>query len=387
MIVCKKKSILIILEATLGGTRKHILDLIFGLDKSTYDIYFFYSDFRADDLFLQNLLPLNNHCKVLKKIPMTSNVASIFNVYCCIQISKLLLTKSIDILHLHGAIGGGVGRIAVFLCRFKGLVVYTPHGGVFHRFDGVKGSIYKRLENILSKVTKYYIAVSFSQKEEICKEIIVNENRVKVIHNGIDIKYDDNLTIGLIPDEIKKVIEGKFVVLYPALFLPAKGHLEFFTAINNNSNFKFNDDIVILLAGDGQLINIVKQIVNANKLIRDQIFFLGFVVNLKDYFKICNLVILPSNSEAFGYVLLEAFLYKKAVFCTSVGGIIDIVRNKENGLLFETNQLIDLAKAINYYSVKKNLLNEMGTRGFEDIVKHFSLECMLKKHIEIFNFK
>ena len=381
-----KKKIAIVLEATLGGTRKHVIDLISGLNKEKYDIYFYYSMYRADPSFIVNIEKIRKSCFQFTNLPMRHSLFSIKNLAAIFKFRKIIESESFDVIHLHGAIAGGIGRFAVLLSKFKGKVIYTPHGGVFHHFKGFKGRIYKSVELLLAKVTDQYIAVSSEQRGEICSGLKVKIGKVDVIHNGIKLEEDfDNLSDLSLPNDVKKQLENQFIVLFPALFLPAKGHINFFNSIIKNGS-KFNDNVTIILAGDGPLLSEVKNLIETDNNLQKRVLFIGFVNNLKTYFKICDLVILPSNAEAFGYVLLEAFLFKKAVFCTKVGGILDIVDDGRNGRLFSPNDLKEMIECINYYSTRNEELKKFGEEGFKDLANKFSDKIMVERYNKIYSY-
>jgi glycosyltransferase involved in cell wall biosynthesis len=82
-----------------------------------------------------------------------------------------------------------------------------------------------------------------------------------------------------------------------------------------------------------------------------------------------DLVILPSKSEAFGYVILEAFQSCKPVFATSVGGITDIITNENGGLLFDYENLGEMIDAINNFSTNRENLVKMGKKGYNSLIE------------------
>ena len=60
----------------------------------------------------------------------------------------------------------------------------------------------------------------------------------------------------------------------------------------------------------------------------------------------CSLFVLPSRTEAMGRVLLEAMACKKPIIASNVGGIPEIIKDGYNGLLFESENVDDLAEKI-----------------------------------------
>lgn len=353
-------NIAIILEATLGGTRKHVMDLLSRLPNKDYRVTFIFSSKRADKKFF-------NEVKIIKELgidcielPMTKNFYSPLNIYCILKLIAIFRQKKVEVLHLHGAIAGTLGRIAAFFTRSIRKIIYSPHGGVMHKIDKtILSKIYVLIEKLLINNKVFFIAVSSDEKEKLNTYLNIPSSRIYLIPNGIhlenyDIRHESNEQEVEIEKRRLGLKEDDFVLLYPALFLEAKGHLNFFNTFLN-SNLSLHPKVKILLAGDGPLQSKVKDLVE--KLpINGQVTFLGFVNNINLYFQISNAVILPSINEAFGYVLLEAIAHRKIIFATRVGGIKDVVVENENGFLYELNDLTTMIADINHFKAnKKNI--------------------------------
>lgn len=81
------------------------------------------------------------------------------------------------------------------------------------------------------------------------------------------------------------------------------------------------------------------------------------------YMAKCDMLILPSRSEANPRVILEAFQFCKPVIATDVGGVSDILKNEYNGLLIQANNSNQLFQAIERLAVDSNLRNTLGKNG------------------------
>lgn len=100
--------------------------------------------------------------------------------------------------------------------------------------------------------------------------------------------------------------------------------------------------VQILLLGDGPLEKDIRK--QAASL--PNVKFLGKQRDMGNWFKIADVLMLPSRTEGLGSVLLEAMLAGVPVIGTSVGGIPDIVKNELTGLLIPPNNPNALAQAI-----------------------------------------
>ena len=70
--------------------------------------------------------------------------------------------------------------------------------------------------------------------------------------------------------------------------------------------------------------------------------FLGFVVDARRYLKAFDIALLTSRKEGMPYFVLECLQAGLPILASHVGGIPEIVRDGENGLLFQSGNLEDL---------------------------------------------
>lgn len=96
-----------------------------------------------------------------------------------------------------------------------------------------------------------------------------------------------------------------------------------------------------------------------------------------------TIFVLPSLTEAFGVVFLEAMACGLVVIGTEVGGIPEIIKNGYNGVLVPPNQPQKLANAIVAILSNKNLAIEYMENGIRTI-KNFSTEHMMKCTYEVY---
>jgi glycosyltransferase involved in cell wall biosynthesis len=67
----------------------------------------------------------------------------------------------------------------------------------------------------------------------------------------------------------------------------------------------------------------------------DSIEFIGFKENIEDYYGLLDLFVFPSRAEGLGSSILDAFKFKVPVVATDAGGIPELVKHEETGLLCE----------------------------------------------------
>ncbi|GKT10734.1 glycosyltransferase family 4 protein [Desulforhabdus sp. TSK] len=377
-----KIKLILMLEGASGGARKHVVDLLLGLDKNRYAITFIYSLARADALFLAQLPLLSREGIELAEVPMNRGFQGFFDLKSLLELRRIMRRLSPDIVHVHGAKAGALGRLAAWMHGVKGLV-YTPHGGSFHKFGGRCGVLYGMVERSLSRAPNHIIGVSKSSCAVARKYRLAGPERIHLVHNGIDLgKIDAWLKSTADVRHEKRSESGPFIVLYPASFLETKGHLELLDALGR-SRVKLDPRIQILLAGEGPLQEKISRRIHALGL-HHHFHFLGFQSHLCKYYQMSDLVLLPSQAEAFGYVLLEAMAFSKPIVATRVGGIPELVLDGYNGVLIDPDRLTVLPEYLNQYLHQPSYLQTLGRNGRATVECRFTLKQMVRKTEKVY---
>src|SRR5258708_1347730 len=105
-----------------------------------------------------------------------------------------------------------------------------------------------------------------------------------------------------------------------------------------------------------------------------QVEFRGAVPSRDLIYASIDVLILASFDESFGRVILEGFAYSKPVVASAVGGIPEIIRNGENGLLFESGNPEDLAAALQRVFQDPDYAERIARNAIVDVRHRFTLE-------------
>lgn len=95
---------------------------------------------------------------------------------------------------------------------------------------------------------------------------------------------------------------------------------------------------------------------------------------IHQYFLNCYCFVLPSRTEGMGRVLIEAMASGKPVIGSNVGGIPDLIEDENNGFLFESGDVDDLAKKLARLLSDPQLAHKMGLNGKRLVEENFSSE-------------
>lgn len=100
--------------------------------------------------------------------------------------------------------------------------------------------------------------------------------------------------------------------------------------------------------------------------------------------KECIVNVIPSRYESFGMVALEAHASNLAVVATEIGGLQEVIKNNENGLLFQNENFKELAKQIKFLLINCEERNKFIKTGIKFLNTKFSIQNMVKESIKIY---
>jgi glycosyltransferase involved in cell wall biosynthesis len=296
-------------------------------------------------------------------------VKSIFKLFV-----TLISNRRIKIIHIHGASNASFYRkfIIFFICKyiFRKKIVYHIHGGGFGKFYTKSGSISKRLIRILLNNSDCVITLSQSWYKYFNETF--NIKKLVVLPNIID--YPHKVKRTEVPDTL--------TFLFFGLICEAKGIYDLLKVIENNKE-DYRSSMKLLIGGNGDTQKL-KSIIDEHQT-GDIIEYLGWVDNEKKSaaFNKSDVFILPSYYEGLPISILEAMSYGKAIIATDVGGVSEIVKENENGILIEPGNLLQIRQAINKMLQNRDMVTRFGEVS-ELNVHRYLPEAVLKNLEDIY---
>ena len=127
----------------------------------------------------------------------------------------------------------------------------------------------------------------------------------------------------------------------------------------------------------------MKSFIKDNNL-QNNVKMLGFINDIDSFYNAIDINVLTSYSESFPYALLEGARLKKATIATMVGGIPEMIKNNETGLLIKSHSSEDVAKKIDILLKDRELMSSFGENFYKYAYDHFSDTKMAKTHIDIY---
>lgn len=366
----KVKLIQVIADSVLGGGPRHVLGLLKNIDKEKFDVLLIaprgwlttevtkIKDVRLKIVDFKSKFDLTSFSKLKKDIAEFRAGENPFGPI---------------IIHAHGPRAGSFCRWAL---RDGEKFIYTEHiwNPEFHLKNPFNSIIQKSVLKAIYRRADLVIAVSKSVKNFIDERIKVKENKVLVIPNAIEIDADlknEHHSAGLLVGTIGSLNKQKGQIYLIRAFekvvisLP-KARLE--------------------IVGDGPEKEKLRAEIKRLGL-ESKIQLLGKIDKPKKILKTWDLFVLPSLSETFGLVILEAFESGVPVIASNVGGLPELVQNEKTGLLVPPADSEKLAKAICYLLVEKKQRESLAKEAYEILKKHYDWSKIIleieQKYIKI----
>ncbi|KMJ59732.1 N-acetyl-alpha-D-glucosaminyl L-malate synthase [Bacillus sp. LL01] len=139
----------------------------------------------------------------------------------------------------------------------------------------------------------------------------------------------------------------------------------------------------LLLVGDGPEISVVCNLVKELGL-SEKVLFLGKQENLEDLYSISDLMLLLSEKESFGLVLLEAMACGVPSVGTRIGGIPEVIDHSKTGYLSEVGDIEDIAKNAIKILGDSILHKTFAENAVARVKEHFSSQKIVKQYEDIY---
>ena len=245
-------------------------------------------------------------------------------------------THKLQIMHVHYAIPFAAAAIlAAQVAPELGLKVVTTLHGTDITLVGGSPSFRPVTEFSINR-SDAVTAVSQFLREETCRQLTVTK-AVDVVYNFIDPDRHDARVPRCIPD---KDSERQVTLMHISNFRPLKrlgDVVEIFRRVSAKM------DARLVLVGDGPEYGKTRALVEELGL-GQRVRFVGVVEEIEPVLKAADLLLLPSETESFGLVALEAMASGIPVVASSVGGLPEVVEHGVSGYLAPVGDVETMAR-------------------------------------------
>jgi glycosyltransferase involved in cell wall biosynthesis len=286
------------------------------------------------------------------------------------RLKSLIKKEQVDLVHLHSRRGADIlGGIAAHLAGVKCICSRRVDNPEHPFIAKLKYRLYDRV-----------ITISNGIREVLLKEGIP-ANKVVCVHSAVDsVKYKQpaerewfEKEFSLNPDSI--------VLGVIAQFIKRKGHRHLFAALPEVISQFPNTQV--LLFGKGPEEEDLKKQINKHNL-NDYVHITGFRDDLHRILPNLYAVVHPADMEGLGVSLLQAAAAGVPLIGTNAGGIPEIVRNEQNGILIDPGNVEQLKVALLRLLEDNSQARAWGKAGQNIVNAEFSIDAMVEGNLKVY---
>lgn len=291
---------------------------------------------------------------------------------CLPQLKKLLIDKQYDIVHTHTETGGLLLKLA-HSAKGNSKFFYTPHGMSFWKGSGLKSQlVYKPLEKWICSGMDMNLGMNM---EEVDYLKHWNKHTATYVH-GIGLNVERMQT----PIRTYNDVRSEFGLNVRDVLVSSIGELDdnknHITVIRalaqlGRSDFKY------VVCGVGPNKDLLLE--EATKLgVKNKVLLVGYRSDVPNILNAADIFVFPSYHEGMPVSALEAMACGLPIICSEIRGNVDIIREGDNGYLFQPSDVETLARKLEYLLDDAEKRKVMGLKNKEN-VKDFSLESVTEE--------
>lgn len=319
--------------------------------------------------------------KVVRVAPSRTSVMNrlLLSLNSAIKLVEVLRRKEFDVIHAHGCVPALVGLVGRILQRVPLVVTFHGHQVLWPESIRWKGKMVLKLQLGLEKAILGRTDILVAQSTRI-RSLFVKlygsriQKKIRIIPNGVDIDKFCMKTSGKTEPKTSSP-----QILAVGTLSRRKGFDILIKAMEIIS--RMEPKVRLIIVGEGPQKLALSEL--AKRLgVEDKVVFLNHLSDeeLHKYYRISNVVALPTRAEFFPLVPLEAMTVAKPVISTKVIGPIDMIIDGENGILVEPNNAKELAEETTQLIKDRQLAKKIGMKGREIVKEKYSLDKIVDSY-------
>ena len=263
-----------------------------------------------------------------------------------------------DVIHAHDWLAYPAG-IAAKRVSGKPLVIHV-HATDFDRSGGSVNPTVYAMEKEGMDAADQIIAVSNMTRNIVIEKYNINPDKVTTVYNAVEpLSQEEKI-------KLKKGVDEKIVTFLGRITMQ-KGP-EYFVEAANMVLKKMNN-VRFVMAGSGDMMNaMVKRA--AELKIADRFHFTGFLKgdDVFDMFRMSDVFVMPSVSEPFGIVPLEAMQSNVPVIISYQSGVSEILKYAIKIDYWDTYAMADAIYGLINYPALHNMFKEHGKAEVDSLL-------------------
>lgn len=286
-------------------------------------------------------------------------------------VRRMILAPRPHVAHLHGMGAGTFGRLALIGRRVR--TVFHVHTQISIAHSGLPSLA--RRERLLARLPGVILAISEAVKHDLTDTLGLDANRIEVLSGGVpDVPLGDRT----VARTSLGVADEQFIVVCAAALKEHKGQEVLIRAVASVPG------ACLLLAGEGPNEARLRALVDDLGL-HATVRFLGHVDDIPALLAAADIVALTSfPREGLSLSAIEALRAGRPAVVSDVGGLPEVVRDGDTGLVVAADDPDALAAALRTLRDDEDLRRRMGDRGRQHFLERFELSSYLAALDELY---
>lgn len=296
----------------------------------------------------------------------------------------------------------GLDPIAAFhlarFCRSKDVQIIDAHSSKAHSLGlfvkslvpSVKLVVHRRVEthpNVLAAVLKYrspriarYVAISQAIADDL-RHIGIAPQLISIVRSAVDPSAYQNADKMKARSQLDIPPEA-ILISNAAQLSPKKGQACLLRALKE---FLASEQRpwLCLIAGDGPCRGELERLA-ASLGLSERVRFLGFRKDVQSILTATDIFVQASEWEGLGTIVLEAIHAGNCVLASRAGGIPEIIRDGETGLLFNPRDHAQLASALRKTAENADLRTKLNAAARDHVRRQFSIAAMIEGNFQVY---
>lgn len=305
----------------------------------------------------------------------------LLNLCALMRLVRVLSQERVTILQTHGARANFYGRVAGWLAGVP-VVISTVHNSIAdYEGSGLKRWVYSTALRSTVRWVSRIICVSEAMRQSVIEDDPSTADLAETVHNGVDAVWVKRVGGG---EKVRRelgVTDGPLLVTVARL-TEQKGHRDLIEALA-----LLRDQwpqLQCVCVGDGEL-KIQLEALAADRGLSSMCRFVGSRDDVMEFYAAADVVVQPSHSEGFPFVILEALAMGKPVIATSVNGVPEVIEHLKTGLLVKARDVAGLADAIQSLLEHPERAMQLGNAGRAVVQARFTVDRMVEKTVAVFD--
>ncbi len=392
------KILYLITKSNFGGAQRYVFDLATEARKAGHDVVV---GFGGNGMLKTKLQEAGIRTieipSLLRDINILSDIKSFF------ALIDIFSKENPDVVHLNSSKMGGLGAVAArlwngwaYCTRFFNLggspmhIIFTGHGWAFNEDRGdFARFIIGAMHWLTIELSHETIAVSKRTRDQVNALPFV-WHKLKVIYNGvgpITLLSKGAALKNILGERMKDIMNSNPIIVGTLAELHKNKGLSY--AIEGIAQLKKQrptQRVLFIILGEGEERAPLETLIQKLDL-KDNVILAGYKENGALLLSAFDIFLLPSITEAFPYAILEAGRAGLPVIATAVGGIPEVIDDMESGVLIQSKNGGEVARATLFLIDNPERCISMGITLKKRIYDRFSIETMAKETFALYEKK